>query len=251
MLYFSTELEEEISSELNLAEDEKITQDHINGIENIELSAEDLTGLHNLKNLNHLTISPDEIPENLSKEIPWLKSLEVRNSGIEDKDLVEIAELDNLVSLFLSDNENITTLNPLQCMRSLRSLDLSDNWRFSLEEEGTIKELAKFTALEELCIDNIPISTIDFLTPLVNLKALAIADDGCNSTLEDISFLSAMKNLEDLNIWDHEDIKDYSVLKELDCLKEVYLNRSNLEANNQMEIVDFLKSRGCAVELQE
>ncbi len=251
MLNFSSELEEELKSELNLAEDEKITQDHINSIKNIELSADDLTGIHNLKNLNHLTICLDEIPDNFSKEIPWLKSLEVRNSGIEDEDLGKIAKLDNLVSLFLSDNENLTTLNPLQCMQSLRSLDLSDNWRFSLEEEGTIKELSNFTALEELCIDNIAISTIDFLAPLVNLKVLAIADDGCNSNLEDISSLRGMKNLENLNIWDHEGIKDYSVLKELDCLKEVYLNRSNLEENNQMEIVDFLRNRGCDVKLQE
>ena len=226
-----------------------LTEEILSSVEAVQIFAVDLTGLQNLKKLRHLSISCDEVPLEILKKMHWLKSLAIRNSGIENSDLHKIASLKRLVSVDISSNDNLTTLKPLSEMRGLKALDISDNWRFSMNEDGTIEELSKFVLLEELCIDNIPLSTLGFLNSLVNLHVLEIADEGSNSSLKDILPLLGMKKLKHLNIWHHAQIEDYSVLKKLDALKTVYLNRDNLERNNQMHIVDDLREKGCTVEL--
>ncbi len=249
MLYFSSEIEREIRLELNLQEGERLTEENLSSVEAMQIFANDLTGLQNLKKLRHLSISCDEIPLQTLKKMRWLKSLAITDSGIVNSDLHKIASLKELVSIDISSNENLTTLNPLAGMRGLKALDLSDNWRFSMNKEGIIDGLSKFILLEELCIDNIPLNSLGFLNPLVNLRVLEIADEGSNSSLKDILPLLGMKNLQHLNIWHHNQIEDYSVLKKLDALKSVYLNRDNLNRNNQMQIIDHLKGKGCTVEL--
>ena len=183
----------------NIPEEE--SEDFKNKIYYSKGSFSDLTPLKNLKNLELLRLSHNNI-----------------------EDISILKELSNLKHLYLSHNK-IKDISSLKTLKNLESLDISKN---NVENPDIIKN---FKNLRLLALRDSNISNLDFLKELTSLESLTAGEN----KISDISTLKNLTNLKELYI-DKNNIFDFSILKNLKKLTTSTLGNQEIESNLKIDV---------------
>jgi len=224
-----------------------------------------LPQLKNMKALSQLRMSGKLSGDGLkvlSSQFPALGLIAFDRSDIGDDDLVEIAKVKRLVSLFLAHtqitdkgmpclaglsnlknirlgntavtDEGVKSLVPL---KALINIDLSNT---SIGDDA-LATLASMTQLEQLNLYTTRVTDagVDFLIPLVNLTKLNL--DACNISDESIPKLATLKKLTFLHLG-RTDISDDCIetLKTMPHVKELYVTRTKITRQGAESLVAAL-----------
>ncbi len=166
------------------------------------------------------------------------------------QDISALSSLTNLVELILQ-GSRITDLSPLENLKKIKDLDLSDN-----VDLVDISSLAHLTQLEDLNLSNNKITDISPLRNLINLKFLSVgypvsdlsvAENLTNleklyinsTKVSDLTSLLNLKKLKKLSLLDCYYIKDISILEQMVWLEELKLYGSGISK----EDCDLLKQK--------
>jgi Leucine-rich repeat (LRR) protein len=139
--------------------------------------------------------------------------------------LYKFVEVD---SLDISGTDSLLNLSPMEAMRNLKYVNLSNT---QITELGPISNV---TFLEYLDVSNTPTSDIQFIKYSDRLKHLDIS----NTKITDISELVNLKSIISLRV-EKTPIMSFSVLNEFDSLKSLYISESGF--NNTENIKDLSK----------
>lgn len=155
-------------------------------------------------------------------------------------DSISVDELYRFVSvdsLDISGSDSLLDLSPLEAMRDLKYVDLSNT---QITELGPISNV---TFLEYLDVSNTPTSDIQFIKYSDRLKHLDIS----NTQIQDIGELVNLKALRSLRA-EETPIMSFAVLNEFDSLKNLYLpqsgfnNAENIKALKNLEQLDISRN---------
>ncbi|UZD23062.1 leucine-rich repeat domain-containing protein [Algoriphagus halophytocola] len=155
-------------------------------------------------------------------------------------DSVTVDELYRFVSvdsLDISGSDSLLDLSPLEAMRDLKYVDLSNT---QITELGPISNV---TFLEYLDVSNTPTSDIQFIKYSDRLKHLDIS----KTQIQDIGELVNLKALRSLRA-EETPIMSFAVLNEFDSLKNLYLSQSgfnnaeNIKALKNLEQLDISRN---------
>ena len=200
-------------------------------------------------------------------ELPDLTSLNLSSNKIEKIDKIgEILTKGGTINLdvdklklftgysqLVLSNQNLTTLEPLEGLTNLVSLNISNNPELTLEDEKSQNILKSMENLTTLNIYGCNITNIKCLNELKNLKTLLMNGNTNNANLKDIediiSNLDALRvNTETLKTINNCDINKItklnipnSSLKELpDLSKFIYLTVLRLDSNAQIQNFEMI-----------
>ncbi len=134
-------------------------------------------------------------------------------------------------SLDISGTDSLLSLKPLEAMRELRYVDLSNT---NITELGPISNV---TFLEYLDVSNTPASDIQFIKYSDRLKHLNIS----NTEIHQIEELANLKTLISLKA-DHTPILSFAVLNEFDSLQNLSLVESGFNSAENISKLKNLKS---------
>tara|TARA_R110002020_G_scaffold47937_2_gene137013 strand:+ start:69519 stop:71969 length:2451 start_codon:yes stop_codon:yes gene_type:complete len=129
-------------------------------------------------------------------------------------------------SLDISGTDSLLDLSPMEAMRSLKYVNLSNT---QITELGPISNV---TFLEYLDVSNTPTSDIQFIKYSDRLKHLDIS----NTQIRDISELVNLKSIRSLRV-EETPIMSFAVLNEFDSLQSLYISKSGF--NNTENIKDL------------
>lgn len=178
--------------------EDELTYDLLCTVETLTDTAPGLTSGETIGSLNDLRWFPNLKELALTSEskiysfrplnrLYNLRSLTLQGCGVEDEDLLYIAELRNLKALKL-DNNTLTTLAPLGVLNGLETLSASYNRLESVEP------LVTMASLTELTLDRNRLTNIKPLGVLKALSTLRLAGNSIDS-LQSLSQLSNLKSL--------------------------------------------------------
>ncbi len=139
--------------------------------------------------------------------------------------LYKFVEVD---SLDISGTDSLLNLSPMEAMRNLKYVNLSNT---QITELGPISNV---TFLEYLDVSNTPTSDIQFIKYSDRLKHLDIS----KTNIRDISELVNLKSIRSLRV-EETPIMSFAVLNEFDSLQSLYLAQSGF--NNTENIKDLSK----------
>ncbi|WP_245947092.1 leucine-rich repeat domain-containing protein [Algoriphagus yeomjeoni] len=139
--------------------------------------------------------------------------------------LYKFVEVD---SLDISGTDSLLDLSPMEAMRNLKYVNLSNT---QITELGPISNV---TFLEYLDVSNTPTSDIQFIKYSDRLKHLDIS----KTQITDISELVNLKAIRSLRV-EETPILSFAVLNEFDSLQNLYIARSGF--NNAENIKDLSK----------
>ncbi len=139
--------------------------------------------------------------------------------------LYKFVEVD---SLDLSGTNTLLDLSPMEAMRNLKYVNLSNT---QITELGPISNV---TFLEYLDVSNTPTSDIQFIKYSDRLKHLDIS----NTRIRDISELVNLKSIRSLRV-EETPIMSFAVLNQFDSLKSLYISKSGF--NNTENIKNLSK----------
>lgn len=165
-----------------------------------------------------------------SLDFPW-KAYFKNRFGMTPTDSVPLDQLYRFVSidtLNISDNAEITGLQPLSELRDLKVIDISNT------VIADLAPISNVTFLESLNLTNTPTSDIQFIKYSDRLKHLDVS----NTQIDDISQLLNLKSLVSLNA-ENTPIMSFGVLNEFKNLIQLDLNGSGF--NNVENIKDLKK----------
>ncbi|SFT40904.1 hypothetical protein SAMN04489724_0630 [Algoriphagus locisalis] len=129
-------------------------------------------------------------------------------------------------SLDISGTDSLLDLTPMEAMRSLKYVNLSNT---QITELGPISNV---TFLEYLDVSNTPTSDIQFIKYSDRLKHLDIS----KTQITDISELVNLKAIRSLRV-EETPIMSFAVLNEFDSLKSLYISKSGFNnADNIKEL---------------
>lgn len=131
-------------------------------------------------------------------------------------------------SLDISGTDSLLDLSPMEAMRNLKYVNLSNT---QITELGPISNV---TFLEYLDVSNTPTSDIQFIKYSDRLKHLDIS----KTQITDISELVNLKAIRSLRV-EETPIMSFAVLNEFDSLKSLYISKSGF--NNAENIKDLSK----------
>ncbi|WP_339879023.1 leucine-rich repeat domain-containing protein [uncultured Algoriphagus sp.] len=131
-------------------------------------------------------------------------------------------------SLDISGTDSLLDLSPMEAMRNLKYVNLSNT---QITELGPISNV---TFLEYLDVSNTPTSDIQFIKYSDRLKHLDIS----KTQIRDISELVNLKSLRSLRV-EETPVMSFAVLNEFDSLKSLFLAKSGF--NNPDNIKDLSK----------
>ena len=187
-----------------------------------------------------------ELDYSFLREMPELRYLELEHCTVTTQNLEQIAACPKLEVLILA-NCGLSNISPLDQLKTLRILDLSDN------SIGSINAVTGLAALDELYLGH---NAVENLPILRGLQSLRILDLSYNS-LSYVSGISGCTTIERLNL-SHNKLSSVTPLSALTEL--VWLNCSNnniadaaplapctklegfLISNNKLTEVDFLSA---------
>lgn len=129
-------------------------------------------------------------------------------------------------SLDISGTDSLLDLSPMEAMRNLKFVNLSNT---QITELGPISNV---TFLEYLDVSNTPTSDIQFIKYSDRLKHLDIS----RTHIRDISELVNLKSIRSLRV-EETPIMSFAVLNEFDSLKSLYISQSGF--NNSENIKDL------------
>ena len=190
----------------------------------------DLTGLEYAINLENFFVSMTEaeaIESTLSDLSPLAGLTKLRRLSIPGKMISDLSPLSGLVNLaelqlFVT---NVSNLSPLAGLTNLKSL------LFNHAPVSDLSPIAELTGLESLRFFYAESPSREGLNPsleplkgLVGLKILSAA----RSRITDISPLSGLVNLEELELFGNQLISDVSPLASMHKLRRLNLHRNNI-----------------------
>ena len=167
--------------------------------------------------------------------------LDLSGMGLTDADLVNLGQMENLVSLNLLGNSEISDLTPLAGLTKLESLTLP-----SPSAIQDLSPLSGLTNLRELDMsgdwgETTPFTEVKDFSPLsglTNLTQLKLTVTG----LEDLSFLSGLSQLMELRLVGSVTAKDLTALSGLTNLRELKIHTDGLASFQGMENLTQLES---------
>ena len=167
--------------------------------------------------------------------------LDLSGMGLTDADLVNLGQMENLVSLNLLGNSEISDLTPLAGLTKLESLTLP-----SPSAIQDLSPLSGLTNLRELDMsgdwgETTPFTEVKDFSPLsglTNLTQLKLTVTG----LEDLSFLSGLSQLTELRLVGSVTAKDLTALSGLTNLRELKIHTDGLASFQGMENLTQLES---------
>jgi hypothetical protein len=201
---------------------------------------ESIKGLKHFTNLKNLSLVDNKI--NNIDELKYLKKLEklyLMNNEINN--IKPIKNLKNLKIIDLSDNR-ISDLASVRELNSLRELTIKNNQNEKLNKIDFSG--SKLENIEKIYLDNTNIKEINLGN--LGVKNLKLV----NSPINDISFLTNLKELESLAL-KNLDINTLEPLLELNNLKSVtieipHLDRFNRETKHY-KVIEKLKEKGVII----
>lgn len=173
----------------------------------------------------------EELTEWWSVLDPHWKSYFRKRFAISQYDSISVDLLYRFVevdSLDISGTNSLLDLSPMEAMRNLKYVNLSNT---QITELGPISNV---TFLEYLDVSNTPTSDIQFIKYSDRLKHLDIS----NTQITDISELVNLKSIRSLRV-EETPIMSFAVLNEFDSLKSLYISQSGF--NNTENIKDLSK----------
>ncbi len=202
-----------------------------------------------LKNIYYLEIYPYDDIEKL-EVISKLKGLSLRGSGIkaigniekledlehlrlsdtEVFDISSISKLKNIKTLSIEDNENLTNLDAIYEMSSLKSLEIIEM------EIMTVSINTDVVFLEKLKIQDTTIRSVDFISNFTELTELIIDD---NDDLIGIPNLDNLTKLENLVVLDNYSLSSMPSLGNLPSLET--LKVQPVDVGNFNKSIEFLR----------
>lgn len=187
-------------------------------------------------------ISYDQVTNNdiaKLKKLKNLESLEIITCFLDDEDVKVIGELTQLQKLFLSGNTDITDVSPLNNLKNLVYLDLSDT------KTEDVSCLTNLTGLQKLWLNNTNVSDLSILETYTFLETLGInslseLDENSlvlpatvkylhceNNGLESLSFVVGSESLMYLDASGNK-ISDITPLSKYENIFEVDLSDNNV-----------------------
>ena len=163
--------------------------------------------------------------------------LDLSGKNLTDADLVNLEQMENLVSLNLKENSQISDLTPLAGLTKLESLTLPSPSAIS-----DLSPLSGLTSLRKLRMmtggqgESTPFTMIKDFSPLsglTNLTELTLVV----TELEDLSFLSGLSQLTLLKLIGTITVQDFSPLSNLTNLTE--LNLKTIGTKVEVEDLSF------------
>lgn len=214
-----------------------------------EVSIPDFSALQNASNLCWLDLMSVKLDRTLSlAKLTQLKSLSISYGGF--RDLSFVSKMVKLERLFISHSQ-VADLSAVRGLNSLNMLTLIDTEVVSVEplEElynltdlyiaeakiTDISPLGKLTNLESLTVGKTPIKNIHTLQSLVKLRKLHLPD---NHRFSDLSAISNLPLLEELNLDRASGVDDLSPITKLTRLRKLGV----LETNYKMEHIEQIKN---------
>lgn len=153
---------------------------------------------------------------------------------LSEYDSIDVDQLYRFVgldSLDISGTDSLLNLKPIEAMRELKYVDLSNT---QITELGPISNV---TFLEYLNVSNTPASDIQFIKYSDRLKHLDIS----NTKIQHIEELANLKSLSSLKA-DYTPIMSFAVLNEFDSLKSLSLVQSGFNSAENIKELKNLKS---------
>lgn len=201
---------------------------------------ESIKGLKYFTNLKNLSLVDNKI--NNIDELKYLKKLEklyLMNNEISN--IKPIKNLKNLKIIDLSDNR-ISDLAPVRELKSLRELTIKNNQNEKLNKIDFSD--SKLENIGKIYLDNTNIKEINLGN--LGVKNLKLV----NSPINDISFLTNLKELESLAL-KNLDINTLEPLLELNNLKSVTIEIPQLDRFNRetkhYKVIEKLKEKGVII----
>ncbi|WP_439490015.1 leucine-rich repeat domain-containing protein [Algoriphagus sp.] len=154
--------------------------------------------------------------------------------AINEYDTVDLELLYKFVevdSLDISGTDSLLDLSPMEAMRNLKFVNLSNT---QITELGPISNV---TFLEFLDVSNTPTYDIQFIKYSDRLKHLDIS----NTQIRDISELVNLKSIRSLRA-EETPIMSFAVLNEFDSLKSLYLAQSGFNNTENIKELDKLEN---------
>ena len=154
--------------------------------------------------------------------------LDLSGQNLTDADLISLGEMENLVSLNLSGNSEISDLTPLANLTELKSL--------SLPCPSAIRDLSPLSGLKELSTlkmigdwsNSPPVNEVQDFSPLAGMTSLTDLELVVTG-LEDLSFVSGLTNLNVLRFMGTVTVEDLTALSGLTNLTELEVHTSGTE----------------------
>ncbi len=198
----------------------------------VEVNLQDKSGELKIVSIYTTKLSRDEELKEWWKSInPNWKAYFKNRFGLSPSDSVTVDQLYKFVSvdsLDLSSTKGIQDLSPLEALRQLRFVDLSNT---KIKDLGPISNV---TFLEELDVSNTPTSDIQFIKYSDRLKRLDIS----KTQIKDIGLLSNLKSLKSLEA-EETPIMSFAVLNQFDSLERLILPKSGF---NNAENISKLRN---------
>lgn len=171
---------------------------------------------------------------------PHWKAYFQERFGLDPVDSVDLDLLYKFVSvdsLDISGTDSLLDLSPMEALRDLKYVDLSET---NITELGPISNV---TFLEYLDVSHTPTKDIQFIKYSDRLKHLDIS----HTQIEDISDLENLKKLESLNgektpILSFAVLNDFESLKNLNLAESGFNNAENIQKLTQLEQLDLSRN---------
>ena len=167
--------------------------------------------------------------------------LDLSGQNLTDADLVSLGQMENLVSLNLEGNSQISDLTPLGNLTKLRSLELPCPSGISdLSPLSGLTELAAFRMVGNWN-NSAPANLVEDFSPLSNLTSLTDLELVVTG-LEDLSFVSGLTNLTVLRLMGTVTEEDLTALSGLTKLTELEVHTSGTKTAAGIESLVNLQS---------
>ena len=167
--------------------------------------------------------------------------LDLSGQNLTDADLVSLGQMENLVSLNLEGNSQISDLSPLGNLTKLRSLELPCPSGISdLSPLSGLTELAAFRMVGNWN-NSAPANLVEDFSPLSNLTSLTDLELVVTG-LEDLSFVSGLTNLTVLRLMGTVTEEDLTALSGLTKLTELEVHTSGTKTAAGIESLVNLQS---------
>lgn len=194
----------------------------------VEVNLQDKTGELKIASIYTTKLSRDEELLEWWKGIsrPWKSYFKTR-FNLSEFDSVNINQLYRFVSvdsLDLSGTSNLVDLSPIEALRQLRYVDLSNT------KITALGPISNITFLEHLNVSNTPTSDIQFIKYADKLKSLDIS----STKITDIGLLTNLKSIHSLDA-SETPIMSFAVLNEFDSLKRLILHNSGFNNGENIQ----------------
>lgn len=197
----------------------------------------DLTALRDLRTLEYLSVT--EAPLQSLKGIDQLRSLRhLVLSQVPVPTLEGIERTTRLENLGLHATPKLVSVEPVAELKTLRVLSIDGARRIR-----ELEVLGSLVHLEELRLEGVAPSSLDFVSKLKHLRVLSLK---VNNTLPSLGFLTPLKRLERLVLGERTIVEDgeLSILLRLPALKVAAFRDRSHYSHRRKEIDAALAGRG-------